>query len=136
MAPYGVGPGNAQEAELICYRFSGSLTTSATFSTAFDAFPRKPEGGDGTGTVSGWLERGGIKELVVAVYANRNSATTALRVDQSVNGSAVHGTSWEVTYSSGTLTEQIVQLSAPYFRFSYTTDAALASDVNISVTGR
>jgi hypothetical protein len=133
MAKSGIGPQPGAGSEIVTYSFSGTLATSATFSTAANTWPTNPVGGV---RENGWLERGNVKELVIAVHSDKAGATTALRVDQSMDGSAVHGTSWEVTYASGTLTEQIVQLSAPYFRFEYTNSAALATAAYIRVNAR
>lgn len=81
-----------------------------------------------------WIRRGPITHLRVS-YHHVGGSTDAggLNVQESLDGSTVDSTPWQVTAISDGYVQKVVELSAPYFRFNADGDATAQTRLDLRV---
>lgn len=95
------------------------------------------------GAVAGeWIRRGRVSEVVVALRANRASSASGCKIEESLNASDAHKTTaladedGNTTTGVNKLVAAVVEVTLPFWRFSWTEGNAGAATVLGRVTGR
>lgn len=116
------------EAEV--YKTSTALVNADHFGT--------PTGG----TEDAWIPRGSIREVVVAGYSSHASAANGVIIEQSMDGTNECYTvvcadeDGNTTVGASKFVGQIVEITAPYWRFKWTNGSTTQTAFNCVVSVR
>ncbi|MFA7295785.1 MAG: hypothetical protein WC211_01200 [Dehalococcoidia bacterium] len=89
-----------------------------------------------------WIRRGRVREVVAAFRANRASAASGCKIEESLDASTAHKTTaladedGNTTTGVDKLVAAVVEVTLPFWRFSWTEGNAGAATVRGRVTGR
>ena len=116
--------------ELLLYETSTVLANGVSFNTPFAGTFLHD-----TVTADAWIPRGSVRELLVVIEANQNSAAGGVKVEESMDGSAMHKTT-SYDLALGVPVEQKFEMSHRYFRFEYTNGGVTNTVFECRVIGR
>lgn len=99
---------------LLLYDSTTVITNGGTFKT-----PRAMTFRHDTPAADDWIQRGQVNEVLVTIEASHASATSGVKIEESMDATNVHKTT-SYTLAAGVPVEQKVEMSHKFFRFAYT----------------